>query len=280
MSRTHVPSFLVFAGLLGMACSGTSASDTIAPITGVSVRAEALTEGRGCGRGATQIFKYAAVVLGKNPSGPDRDTFVAGNVYDCFTDGQFVDLPASGGSFEYKIQIYAYNETAYLAAGDAKVRAAVSNPSSLPTTNPTYSTTCTAAQLELVQSQAVCLPVVVGAAGGGAQPAAASVVLSAATFPGAEGGVVTCEQEYTSVRYRSVVGGTASEVTEARCATLRPPSDALQPFTITVSPAVAPASYVIEVALLRPDGSVLGQTTCGAETSPGLTSTAVCKPIQ
>jgi hypothetical protein len=280
VSRARKLDFLalaVFGGIVGVvACSGTSGSDTVVPITGVTVRAETLTDGRGCGREATQVFKYAAVVLGKNPSGGAFDTLVAGNVFDCFSDGQFVELPASGGSFEYSIQIYAYNEAAFVAAGEAQVRDAVRNPTNLPRTNPTFTTTCSAVQLELVQSLAVCQPLVVGVSGVGAQPAPATVVLGATTFPGPEGGVVTCETDYTSVRFRSIVGGVTSEITEARCATLSP---GLQPYTITISPAAAPASYVIEVALLRGDGTVLGQTTCGAETSPGLTSTAVCKPL-
>ena len=279
MFRAHVPFVLSLAVLAGVAgaCSGTGTSDTVAPITGVVVRAETLTVGRGCGRSATQIFKYAAVVLGKNPSSGAFDTFLAGNVYDCFSDGQFVELPPSGGSFEYTIAIYAYNETAYRAATDAKVRTAAASPSALPATNPTYSTTCKALQIELVQSLAVCQALAVGAPGTGATPAAASVVLPTTTFATADGGTVTCENEFVSVRFRSMVGGTTSEVTESRCVTLTPN---LQPFTIVISPAVAPASYVIELALLRGDGTVVGQTTCGAETSPGVPSPAVCKPIQ
>lgn len=275
MSRARTPLFVGVAVLAGLACSGTSASDTIVPITGVTIRAETLTNGRGCGRGATQIFKYAAVVLGKNPTSPEFDVVLAGNVYDCFSDGQFVELPASGGTFDYAIRVFAYNEAAFLAAGDAQVRTAVGNPTALPATNPTFTTTCSAVQLEFVQSLAVCQQLVVGVSGAGAAPA--TVVLGATTFPGPEGGVVTCETDFTSVRFRSVVSGITSDITEARCATLTP---SFQPYTITVSPAAAPASYVIEVALLRGDASVLGQTTCGAETSPGLTSTAVCKPLR
>jgi len=257
---------------LPIGCGSTSASDTLSPITGITVRAETLTAGRGCGRAPTQIFKYAVAVFGRNPNDLAKlDTWVAGGVYDCFTDAQFVNVPSSGGSFDYSLQVFAYNEAAYRAAGDAEVKAAALNPSNLPRTNPTLTTTCTAQELDQVQSLAACQPLVIGAGGAGAagtpaQPA--SVVLSAASFATAAGGTVLCDSSYTMVRYRADANGTPGTTTDTRCNT-----------TITISPAVAPASYAIQVALLRSDGTVVGETTCGAETSPGLTSSATCQPI-
>lgn len=279
MSPARLLLLALFAGLVPVlsggtvACSGTDAQDTYVPITGVLVRAETLTRGRGCGVGANQIFKYAAVVLGRNPSSSAFDVFLAGNVYDCFADGQFVGLPASGGLFDYTLQIYAYNELAYRAAGDAAIRAAATNPAQLPTTNPTFTTTCQATQLKLAQALAVCQPLTVGS---GAAIAPATVSFSTATFTGAEGGIVTCGSEFAGVRYRASVNGAAGAVTESPCR----PAGSAEPLTVRITPAVAPASYVIDVELLRADGTVLGRTTCGAETSPGLSSSAVCKPLQ
>ncbi|MDB4938164.1 MAG: hypothetical protein JWP87_5136 [Labilithrix sp.] len=277
MFRARLLFVAIFSLLL--ACSGTGTSDTLSPITGVTIRAESLTASRGCGRGTTQIFKYAVVILGRNPSSTGTfDVFIAGNVYDCFSDAQFVSLPASANSFEYDVQVYAYNEAAYQAAGgDAVVKPAAVNPTALPRTNPTLTTTCTAQQIPEVQSLAVCKPFSVGTGAFGTPAQPATVVLSAGSFARGDGGVVVCDTDYASVRYRSGAGGALGAITEARCSHLT--DKGIEPITITVSPADAPASYTIEVALLRADGTALGQTTCGAETSPGITSSAVCQPI-
>lgn len=309
MSRARLPFVRTFALALvllsafaaaNFACGTSAPTDTLVPITGIVVRAESLTVGRGCGTGPTQIYKYVALVLGLNVadvavevSKQRRDELIAVNVYDCFTDGLFVDLPPSGGSSDYDVQIYAYNRTAYEAAGGdtlfrgitqrlqvfrslllndggAAERGAIdADLKRLRATNPTYTTTCTAVELANVQSLAVCKPFAAGGTGVGMQSAPATITLSAASFTRAQGGALTCGVEYTSVRYRSGAGGAVGAATDAACAGL----------TITVSPATAPASWSIEVALLDGTGALVGQTTCGAETSPGLTTAAVCKPI-
>lgn len=288
---------VAFAG-----CGSTGTTDIIPPITGVVVRAEPLSSGRGCGTAPGQLFKYTVLVFGLNPADQDkpqaeqrRDEFVAGNIYDCFTDGAFVDLPTlpvPGGSI-YAMEVYAYNRPAYVAAlgtglettlrrlqdnrvalladgGGAQQRSAIeADLKALRATKPTYSTTCSAEQLGLVQSVAVCKQPQLNA-----DPA--SVELRLATFT--KGGTtVACDDQYVSVRVTYTVGGVRSAPTEKRCSTLT--AGGLVPETVTISPAQAPASYVFDVTLLRSDGAAIGSTTCGAETSPGLTSVAGCKPI-
>ncbi len=267
MSRARLLPLCLLPLLIG--CSGTSASDTLTPITGITVRAETLTASRGCGRGPTQVFKYAVAVLGRNPGQLSSfDVKIAGGVYDCFTDAQFVNLPSSGGSFDYSLQVFAYNEAAFTKAGEDKVKAAAVNPTDLPSTNPTLTTTCTAQEFDQVQSLAACDPLAPGSAGVGITSQPASVELPVTSFSTTAGGTVVCGASYTMVRYRADANGTPGTTTDARCNG-----------TITLSPAVAPASYAIAVALLRSDGTVLGQTTCGADTSPGLISTATCQPV-
>jgi hypothetical protein len=259
---------LPLALLLLLGCSGTSASDTLTPITGITVRAETLTAGRGCGTGGTQVFKYAVVVFGKNEQDGKFDLRMASGVYDCFTDAQFVNVPASAGSFDFNLQVFAYSAQAYQAAGDANVKAAALNPGSLPQTNPSLTTTCTAQELDQVQSLAVCQPLTEGSGAVGAPSQPASVVLSLASFATSTGTSLACDSSYTTVRYRADANGTPGTTTDVRCNT-----------TVTISPAVAPAVYSIQVALLRNDGTVAGETTCSADTSPGLTSSATCKPL-
>lgn len=260
---------LAAASVAPLSCSSSSGSDSLPPITGITVRAETLIAGRGCGRAPTQIFKYAAVVLGRNPGDPSKfDALVAGNVYDCFADGQFVDLPPSADSYEYDVQVYAYNEAAYRAAGDAEVHAATRDPSRFPRTNPTLTTTCTALQIANVQTLAVCKPFPAGTG---------SIALSTASFALQEGGTVRCNTDYETVRYRPSSGDSFGAAGEARCS--QAVDGGTEPVTITIAPVTAPASYLVEVALLRADGTLLGETTCTAETSAGATSAASCKPI-
>jgi hypothetical protein len=272
VSRARLLSLCLCLWLVGLVvgCGSTSASDTLTPITGITVRAETLTAGRGCGKGPTQVFKYAVVVFGRNPGDTAKlDTLVAGGVYDCFTDAQFVNVPASAGSFDYSLQVFAYNAAAYQAAGDGPIRAAALDPTKLPQTNPTLATTCTAQELDQVQSLAVCQALTDGAAAVGAPPQPATLVLGTASFTTANGGTALCGGSFTTVRYRADANGVPGTTADTPCTA-----------SITLSPAVAPATYSIQVALLRGDGSVVGTTTCGAETSPGLTSSATCQGLQ
>ena len=104
MSRART-SFLSFAAvalaLIGAlvvcgACGSSATTTVLLPITGITVRAESLTTELGCGPGDSQIFKYAVVVFGRDPNAFNTfDVYIASNVYDCFSDGQFVDLPPS-----------------------------------------------------------------------------------------------------------------------------------------------------------------------------------------
>jgi hypothetical protein len=309
-----VPVALVAAGgamLLGLACGSTSTETLFPPITGVTVKAESLTSGRGCGTGATQIFKYVVVVSTPVPnttdaSPPPPPVYAASNLYDCFTDGTFVDLPDIGIA-QYDIKVYAYSRAAFTAAGADTIATIVNRMNRnraliltdagganelsaiaadlvlLRNTNPTYSTTCSASQLELVQSLAACKPLQLGTNGLDTNPdggtAAATVVLPLAHFDqkGSATGV-TCDDQYVTVRTTVRVGtGAASAPTDTRCSGL---GDAgLTSSTVTIAPAEAPASYAFTATLLRADGTTLGATTCAAETSPGLTSTAVCQPL-
>lgn len=293
---------------MGSACGSTSTETLFPPITGVTVKAETLTTGLGCGTGATQIFKYAVVVSTPVPNAPDAPkVYAASNLYDCFADGTFVDLPDIGIA-KYDIKVYAYSRAAFTAAGDNAIATIVNRMSRnrafvqadagganelaaiaadlvlLRSTNPTYSTTCVATQLQLVQSLAVCDPLSLGTTGldkgnDAGAPGDATVLLPLARFDktGTPSGV-TCDDQYVTVRTTVRVGsGAASPPTDTRCSGLG--DGGLTSSTITIAKAEAPASYAFTATLLRADGTTLGATTCGADTSPGLTTTATCQPL-
>lgn len=271
---------LVLLSAVGLACTGTSATPSTVIVTGILVRADTLIEGKGCGRGATQVFKYAVVVLGR---GTNR--YLAGQVYDCFTDGAFVQLPDVNGvqngtgAYDYDLQVFAFNEAGYLAAGDARVRSVIGDPAALRETLPTWTTTCGVSQLANVQALANCEPLIAGLSGLGTPAAPATAVLPVGSFAKADGGTLLCDADFLNVRarYRKEGSSTATDLGEQHCSTITGNTTVTE---ITVSPVDAPANYIFDVALLRSDGSVVGQTSCTAKTSPGRTSSAQCSPLQ
>jgi hypothetical protein len=211
------------AAAVAIACGGTATSDTITPITGIVIRAERLTTGRGCGTKPGQVFKYAAVVF-EHHAGHSIDTRDPGsfdlpltaNVYDCFTDGTFVELPASPGdnSVTYRIELYIYDQPAYaqseadiagatndiaLALDAAALPAATAAVGRLRTTRPVWTTTCGATQQEQVEVLAVCDPIAFGLGGiaglSAGDAGATAIDLATGAFALAGGGVASCGDE-------------------------------------------------------------------------------------
>lgn len=286
-----------------LACGGSTTTATIAPTTGIVVRAETLTSGKGCGRGATQVFKYVAVVLSRNSR-----QVVAGNVYDCFADGTFVDLDPVDGSVRYDLEIFAYNESAATAAGDLK-RFAL-DPVSLRTTGPTWSTLCRAEQLDNVLSLAQCAPLAQGLGGLGGAASSAKVTLSTKSFPLPDGGAFACGDGVPPSTPPPVLvdggadggdGGAAdggpadaaapTDAAAPRAATYRsiryvasgrpePVDLPCENGPVVIDPAAAPADLRFDVAMFDANGAALARTSCLAKTSPGLTSVAVCEAVR
>lgn len=151
---------VVIAFGLAASCATTGTPIT-SPITGIIVIADLLIGDLGCGTKAGQVYKYAAVVI-------DADGVpVAAETYDCFADGTFVNLnPSDSGSLSFTVQIFAYDQSAYLARqkdieGDV---ALVNSPGSngpvnlFPSVPSTWKTICEATQQSQVEVLAVCAP--------------------------------------------------------------------------------------------------------------------------
>lgn len=152
------------------ACSGSSATTGVPPVTGIIVRAETLTGGRGCGTRPTQLFKYGVIVHGytwtdRDAAGPDPAdpksyaTPRAAGVFDCFADGTFVELPDEGGNTTYRLDVFAFNQPDYAAANGA-LEAAGTDAQRALEAKPTWTTECFATQQKDVQALAVCAPLV------------------------------------------------------------------------------------------------------------------------
>lgn len=258
--------------------------------TAIVVRAAAVTEAQGCGKGAGQVLRYAAVVTGCEERAEDgacvRRVPLTAGVFDCFADATFVELPAVGGTFSYDVDVFLYNEPGAAASraalDDATARARANDPagaeSALRATSPTWSTTCTATQVDRVQSAATCAPVKSGRGAVGGEPLGESVVeIPLGTFPRAEGAPATCGFDYVAARAAVKIDGqAAAAVPEQPCAD--PTTNA--PTPIVIRGAQPSATYEIALELLGLGGVRGLGTTCRASTSPGLTSSAVCDPVR
>ncbi len=203
-----VVSLLVLAVVA--ACSG-STSSTLPPTTGILIRAETLTGGKGCGSEPSQIFKYAVVVYGFDGAGDPAQpssyhAVVTSNVFDCYTDGAFISLPAINDSSTFRLEVFAYNRAAYDAARSVVDTASVVGRArtaddrlrlealsgELLRTSPTWTTQCSATQQENVQALASCRPLGGGTSGIGGTAGPTSIVLDTASFRLPDGRTAAC----------------------------------------------------------------------------------------
>ncbi len=303
----------LFAAGLG-ACSASS-STAVPPTTGILIRAETLTSGRGCGRNETQLFKYAVIVY--QYSGGDaaaRSSYgkvFTKNVFDCFSDGAFISLPSVDGNSTFRLEVFGYNEPSYETARavvDAPVdpNGLATLPEGLRQTAPTWTTECTATQQPNVQALASCDPLAPGLSGLGGDAGATKITLATDRFDLPDGRVATCASDPVEDAGvdASDEGGTDAGA-DAGDAEAGAPPDAGAPITfakVRVRPrvnatiagpsvdlacptpylaevAATPTRYDLDVALLDSAGNLVdtaAQTVCTVTSQPGTTSSAVC----
>jgi hypothetical protein len=156
--RSFVPAVLALATALVTACSGDSTTVASATATSIVVRADALVAGRGCGKGADQIFKYVATV--DPPS--DSTQVPLSEIYDCFADATFVGLAPSATNRPFGLHIHGFN-AADFTKNEGAIRAAVAQVASnetgaLTSLNglATWRTDCSATQQTSVTVLAIC----------------------------------------------------------------------------------------------------------------------------
>jgi hypothetical protein len=113
---------LLLVAALGPALSmvtscGTPAATTgYTPITGIQIPASVVVAGHGCGPGAQQVYKYAALVAYATADGAAEVPLTTG-VFDCFADAIFSNLPSTdGGNPMFDVSIYAYTRHSFLQA--------------------------------------------------------------------------------------------------------------------------------------------------------------------
>jgi hypothetical protein len=162
------------------ACTSATTTLPYTPITGIIVRSQSLVAGFGCGTNDDQVYRYAAVLTyapldaGADATTSDGGTgpLVLTNVFDCFTDGVFENLPVLNGYEDFKLAIYAYSRSAYVGAGlppnlgcapmqqaDAAPCAASTRPlTATQLRAATWTSTCDATQQAGTPVLAVCTP--------------------------------------------------------------------------------------------------------------------------
>jgi hypothetical protein len=108
----------VVAGSTLTGCPNGDAGLVYTPITGITVDANTLVAGYGCGMGPAQVYKYAVLVTYENEAGPESYAAYSG-VYDCYTNAIFSNLqPDDAGSLSFSLQVYAFNQASYPTALD------------------------------------------------------------------------------------------------------------------------------------------------------------------
>jgi hypothetical protein len=263
------------------------------------------------------LFKYVVVVFGYT-SGDELqsssyETPVTANVFDCFTDGSFIELPPINNSSRFRLEVYAYNEPAYMASREA-IESAGTNTAQLATTTPTWTTQCTAVQQQDVQTLALCDPLAPGLVGLGKPVASTQITLGTSTFHLPDGRLATCgaasdagadgdadagadgaadaavdaSQDASTDSGRDAEAGAPVEAgPPIRFTTVRvrarvgprpigPTVDVQCPNGYTADVPAEPARYDIDVALLDEAGHPVGQTVCSATASVGAVTSAVC----
>jgi hypothetical protein len=105
------------------ACSNVDAAG-ITPLTGIEVISDTLTAGHGCGTGPGEIYKYLAIVQIPSYVGGVglANSFIAGGVYDCFSNGVFYDLCTyEGDAGTFTVTVYAFTAATWNGLVDAGV---------------------------------------------------------------------------------------------------------------------------------------------------------------
>jgi hypothetical protein len=109
LPASRVLAALAAAACAFIACTTSTTTTVFPPITGIEIRSSSLVSGIGCGTGDDQVYRYAAVVTFAPIEGGTPSTTAFTNIFDCFTDGVFENLPADNGNLNFDVSIYAYN---------------------------------------------------------------------------------------------------------------------------------------------------------------------------
>ena len=268
-------------------CPGTATTAAYTPITAILIRSTSLVAGHGCGTGAGQVYRYAALLSYADDGGSPGPVTYSG-VSDCYADSLFSNLPADdAGSLSFDLTIIAWNQASFPAAlacdpSDVGEAGFTACPGDTPDTvasnegTPNWITRCTATQQYGISVLAVCDPLTATGIGGGdagpgdasdgaAAAAGEAVLVDTHGFVTADAGTLVCGTDFQSVRATYSSGSQSGTVT-AEC-----------PAPLSITPTVAGGAYAITVELFQ-SGAGVAQVACQATASASMPTAASCAP--
>jgi len=268
-------------------CPGAATTTAYTPVTGILIRSTSLVAGYGCGTGAGQVYRYAALLSYTDDGGSAGPVTYSG-VSDCYSDALFSNLPADdAGSLSFDLTIIAWNKTSFPAAlacdpSDVGEAGFTACPGDTPDTvasnegTPNWITHCTATQQYGISVLAVCDPLSATGIGGtdagpgdaGADATSApgqAILVDTHGFVTADAGTLVCGTDFQSVRATYSSSSQSGTVT-AEC-----------PAPLSIAPTMAGGAYAITVELFQ-SGSGVAQVACQATASASMPVGASCAP--
>ena len=113
--------------------------------------------GYGCGTGTGQVFRYAAVI--STSVGDAAPAVLASNVFPCFADGLFSNLPVTVDNQLFSIAIYAFNQVSFPPALDCTSSPCPGDDAGAIASwsgSANWTTTCTGTEIGGVTALATC----------------------------------------------------------------------------------------------------------------------------
>ena len=261
-------------------CPTTATTTTYTPITGILIQASTVTAGRGCGTGDDQVYRYAVTLAySSSPNAP----FLS-NVFECFADGLFSNLPASdSGSDSFIVTIYAFNQASFppvINPCEPQNSCPAEAPSQVieEASEANWTTICSAEQIAGVSSLAVCPALEPPDAGGDATttpqaeagaPEGGDAGVTAITVDTHGFGTLRCGSPMgfdtvDGLFHTSIDGGPGGMIPAVPC-----------PAPLVLAPVLPDVEYIIEAHANRA-GTTVATSTCTATAVAGMTTQAIC----
>jgi hypothetical protein len=244
---------------------------------------------------------------------------VASHVFDCFADGIFSNLSANdAGDLSFNVAIYAWNKDTFPAQLDCvNASYAMPCPGEMTATalslasSAVWTTTCSGMEQSGATQVAACpCPLApagtsgcmdaaaaggeagagmdaaadgagmdAAADGGEAGPASAAITVSTTTFTLADGGTISCPNNYEGAQasYTATSDAGASDAGAVMGQTSWVPC----PQPLVIANASPGYSYTLHVTLSNAEGgATVANATCNASPSAGASTPAMCGPAQ
>jgi hypothetical protein len=138
-----------------LSSTSTSGTTTLAPVTGLRVRASAVVDPLGCGAGPDDAYRWGGVVRAKGSSVP-----IVAHLTECFADLVFHDLPRQDAQIDsYDLALVAFTKPGWDALTEAqRADLLAGKPEAFSGTGARWATTCTGVQEQGFRREAVCAP--------------------------------------------------------------------------------------------------------------------------